>query len=149
MLGHKMFQVLRSHFQGVLCTNRENSGLVPLQQVELLQGEDVIVDVDVTRFENLRSLLGRLQPQFVVNCVGIIKQRATAWTKANPEQAAALWLDTCAAHGVEVGTVLPKGGLRSKVMRAAYYEAVRAKEGWDDLTTWIRRSVEHARATRF
>lgn len=78
MLGHKMFQVLRRHFQGVLCTTRENVKEKPLDQVELLQGDDVIPGVDVTRFEELRDLLGRFRPRFVVNCVGIVKQRVEA-----------------------------------------------------------------------
>ena len=78
MLGHKMFQVLRGRFQGVLCTTRENVEEKPFDQVELLQGDDVVAGVDVARFDDLRNLLGRLRPRFIVNCVGIVKQRAEA-----------------------------------------------------------------------
>lgn len=73
-----MFQILRARFQGVLCTIREDKKGRPLDGVALLQGDDVISSVDVTRLEDLRALLGRLRPRFVVNCVGIIKQRPEA-----------------------------------------------------------------------
>lgn len=73
-----MFQILRGRFQGVLCTIRQDKKEKPFNQIELLQGDEVIAGVDVARFEDLRDLLGRLQPEFVVNCVGIIKHRAEA-----------------------------------------------------------------------
>jgi dTDP-4-dehydrorhamnose reductase len=78
MLGHKMFQVLRRRFQGVLCTTLQNAKEKPCDKVELLQGDDVVAGVDVTSFEDLRGLLARLRPGYIVNCVGIIKQRAAA-----------------------------------------------------------------------
>lgn len=78
MLGHKMFQVLRSRFPGVRCTIRGNARQGPLGRVELLGGNDVISGVDVTKCKDLGDVLVRLSPQFVVNCVGIIKQRAEA-----------------------------------------------------------------------
>lgn len=87
-----MFQVLRSRFESVLCTTRKNVNAKPFDQVELLQGEDVIAGVDVTRFDALRGLLERLEPSFLVNCVGIIKQRAEA---------------ACAVPSILINSLLP------------------------------------------
>lgn len=78
MLGHKMFQILRARYKGVLCTTRDGVKQKPLKGVTFLQGADVISGLDVIRWEELRELLGRVQPRFTVNCVGIIKQRAEA-----------------------------------------------------------------------
>jgi dTDP-4-dehydrorhamnose reductase len=78
MLGHKMFQVLRERITGTFCTVREDVRQPPFDRVELLQGKDVVPDVDVTDFPALESTLSALRPEYVVNCVGVIKQRAEA-----------------------------------------------------------------------
>jgi len=78
MLGHKMFQTLRERFDGVFCTVREDIRKPPLDRVELLQGNDVISGVDVTDLPALEAILSAFHPEFVVNCVGVIKQRAEA-----------------------------------------------------------------------
>ena len=78
MLGHKMFQTLRERFEGVFCTVREDASKAPLDHVELLHGNDVFQGVDVTDFLSLEAVLSTFRPEFVVNCVGVIKQRAEA-----------------------------------------------------------------------
>jgi dTDP-4-dehydrorhamnose reductase len=78
MLGHKMFQVLRERFAGAFCTIREDIRKAPFDRIELLQGNDVIPCVDVTDFAALDAILSALRPEYVVNCVGVIKQRAEA-----------------------------------------------------------------------
>jgi dTDP-4-dehydrorhamnose reductase len=78
MLGHKLFQVLRQRFTGVVATMRQDPFAGPLAKVELLQGEDVVPGVDVMDFDPLRARLEAWQPEFVVNCVGIVKQRDAA-----------------------------------------------------------------------
>ena len=78
MLGHKMFQILRDRFPGTICTTREDVKRPPLDRVELLQGDDVISGVDVMDIERLHGLLRDLCPDFIVNCVGIVKQREQA-----------------------------------------------------------------------
>ena len=57
MLGHKMFQVLRERITGTFCTVREDVRQPPFDRVELLQGKDVVPDVDVTDFPALESTL--------------------------------------------------------------------------------------------
>jgi len=75
MLGHKMFQVLRERFPGTICTTLEDVKRPPFDKVELLQGDDVIRGVDVMDFDKLHNVLRDLRPDFIVNCVGIVKQR--------------------------------------------------------------------------
>jgi len=78
MLGHKMFQILRERFAGVFCTICEDLRKPPFDRVELLHGEDVIPGVDVTDFPALEAILSAFRPEYLVNCVGVIKQRAEA-----------------------------------------------------------------------
>jgi dTDP-4-dehydrorhamnose reductase len=75
MLGHKMFQILRERFPDTVCTTREDVRKPPFDRVELLQGDDVIRGVDVMDFDRLQGTLKELRPDFIVNCVGIVKQR--------------------------------------------------------------------------
>jgi len=78
MLGHKMFQLLRARFPGTLGTVIEDIRKPPFDKVDFLQGDDVIRGVDMADFDRLRGLLTEIQPDFIVNCVGIIKQRDEA-----------------------------------------------------------------------
>lgn len=78
MLGHKMFQVLRERFADTFCTVRDDFRKTALDRVELLQGKDVISGVDVTAFPSLYAILSAFQPEYLINCVGVIKQRAEA-----------------------------------------------------------------------
>lgn len=75
MLGHKMFQILRERFRDTVCTTKEDVRKPPFDRVELLQGDDVIRGVDVMDFDRLHDALKELRPDFIVNCVGIVKQR--------------------------------------------------------------------------
>ena len=88
MLGHKMFQVLRERFAGVLCTVRES----PVERVELLEGSDVIPGIDAMDFPLLNSILRAHRPEYVVNCIGLIKQRAQA---------------VCPAPSIVINSLLP------------------------------------------
>ncbi len=78
MLGHKMYQQLGSRFPDTYCTVRGEPGSDLLHRVELLQHDTVITGVDVTDSDRLTALFGELEPDVVVNCVGVIKQRAEA-----------------------------------------------------------------------
>ena len=78
MLGHKLFQRLSEKFPEVYCTIREDPNAEPVCRVPLLRGAKVIQGVDVTDFEALERTLRALQPDYIVNCVGIIKQRDEA-----------------------------------------------------------------------
>ena len=78
MLGHKLFQTLRERVPGTIATTRSSVARPPLDRVALLQGPDVVPGVDVDDFDALRSRLRQWSPEFIINCVGVIKQRDTA-----------------------------------------------------------------------
>jgi len=78
MLGHKMFQVLRERFPGTICTTRQDVRHPPFDKVDLLQGDDVIRGVEVMDFDRVQKVLEEIRPDFIVNCVGIVKQRDAA-----------------------------------------------------------------------
>jgi dTDP-4-dehydrorhamnose reductase len=78
MLGHKMFQVLRESFTGVFCSVRGGVRQPHVQSVGLFRGDDVISRVDVQQFSDVEAILSAFRPNYVVNCVGVIKQRAEA-----------------------------------------------------------------------
>jgi dTDP-4-dehydrorhamnose reductase len=78
MLGHKLFQALRERFTNVVGTARQDPTKGPLSRVDLLKGPDVIAHVDVMNIDELTARLRSWEPEFVVNCAGVIKQRAEA-----------------------------------------------------------------------
>jgi dTDP-4-dehydrorhamnose reductase len=75
MLGHKLFQQLRAEYPGTICTMRGRSSDAPFSRIPLFQNGGVIEGLDATDYEELSRLLLRLRPDFVINCIGIIKQR--------------------------------------------------------------------------
>jgi len=81
MLGHKVFQTLRGMFPGTLATVRECVKSPAFDRVTLLQGDDVIQGVDALQFDQLAATLRSLRPDFIVNCIGIIKQRPEATSR--------------------------------------------------------------------
>lgn len=80
MLGHKMFQTLRGRFPETFCAIRGSKNEEWFKQFNLFQSntaaDNVIDSIDVTDFPVLRELLREQQPQVVINCAGVIKQRA-------------------------------------------------------------------------
>jgi dTDP-4-dehydrorhamnose reductase len=78
MLGHKMFQVLGGRFGNTMCS-LSNSRIDPvLAETGLFPPDRVIFDLDVLDPAKLRDVLSVEKPDFVVNCVGVIKQRTGA-----------------------------------------------------------------------
>lgn len=76
-LGHKMFQRLRQSHK-CLCFVRAERDDSAFLKVELLHGPDVIWGVDASDFERLAHLLQDIRPAWIINCIGIIKQRNEA-----------------------------------------------------------------------
>ena len=77
MLGHKVFQCLRTAFPGTIASMRR-AKCPPFDRIDLLQGSDVKNGTDVMDFDTLGSWLSEIRPRYIVNCIGIIKQRAQA-----------------------------------------------------------------------
>lgn len=73
MLGHKMFQRLGQRIPETFCTLR---GEIPAVPSLIFRSANVIEHLDVTDFATLTALLSDYRPKVVVNCAGIIKQRA-------------------------------------------------------------------------
>jgi dTDP-4-dehydrorhamnose reductase len=71
MLGHKMFQHLHSVFPGTV-------GITRGGPVSCGYPGAILTGVDADDFEDLASTLRLIRPDFLVNCIGIIKQRAEA-----------------------------------------------------------------------
>lgn len=78
MLGHKMFQILREQFPGTQTTTLEDVRKPPFDRIDLLQGDDIIRGIDVTDFDELRRMLSEIRPDYIINCVGVVKQRDEA-----------------------------------------------------------------------
>jgi dTDP-4-dehydrorhamnose reductase len=78
MLGHKMFQHFSGRFPEVYGTCRSLVTSPRFNKVTLLRDPRVIQCVDAGRWELLHELLRDLRPAWIVNCVGVIKQRDAA-----------------------------------------------------------------------
>ena len=72
MLGHKMFQTMSGRFPDVMCTFRgARPGMLATE-------EQAVEGVDVEDIASLERLIAKMSPETVINCVGVVKQRATA-----------------------------------------------------------------------
>src|SRR5574341_417869 len=78
MLGHKLFQVLRDRFPDTFCAVRGLKDDERLKRIVLFQSGNVIEGVNAEDLPALRKMLVSYQPQVVINCVGIVKQRPEA-----------------------------------------------------------------------
>lgn len=78
MLGHKMFQKLSSRFDSVIGFAYEDVTTPPFDKVDLFQGLEVVTGVNAANFQTLEKTLATIHPDYIVNCIGIIKQRETA-----------------------------------------------------------------------
>lgn len=95
MLGHKMFQFLGSRFPDTFCTIRGFINDDFHKKIDLFQRGNVFESVNAIEFSKLQNLLTQLQPEVVVNCIGVIKQRFEA--EANP-----------AILGITLNALLPR-----------------------------------------
>lgn len=72
LIGHKLFQELSSGFDvfGILHKTKEHYGNNPL-----FAGKNIIENIDVSEFEILKGVLYAINPDVVLNCVGITKRK--------------------------------------------------------------------------
>jgi len=78
MLGHKLIQRFVKEGFDTSCTIR-NLFIDPfITNIELYKDVRVFGEVDVMDFSGLKSLVTHIKPDFIVNAVGVIKQRDTA-----------------------------------------------------------------------
>ena len=75
LIGHKLFDELSCQFEmfGTLRRSKEEYG-----NVDLFQTDNVIEKVDVNDFDLLISYLESINPQVILNCIGITKRKIGA-----------------------------------------------------------------------
>jgi dTDP-4-dehydrorhamnose reductase len=78
MLGHKMFQVLSAAYPQTKCTIFGSLDDPFYKAIPLYGAGNTIESVDAMDFSNLRDLLELEKPGFIINCIGIVKQRQEA-----------------------------------------------------------------------
>jgi dTDP-4-dehydrorhamnose reductase len=77
MLGHKMFQTLGRRFAETWCAIRRPLTDPALARIDILRSEKVL-HADAADFPSLERILLDRRPDVIVNCVGVVKQRAEA-----------------------------------------------------------------------
>jgi dTDP-4-dehydrorhamnose reductase len=78
MLGHKIYQVLRSWFKDIFCTILGDINDDFHNKISLFQDGNIIENFNVLQCDSVETKLSDLRPDFIINCIGIIKQRAEA-----------------------------------------------------------------------
>ncbi|MFZ0037471.1 MAG: SDR family oxidoreductase [Candidatus Acidiferrales bacterium] len=78
MLGHKLFQHLRTRHPETYCTIRGSIEQPSIRSISLFHDGGVIEHCDAADFRKLENLLLENKPNFVINCIGIVKQRPQA-----------------------------------------------------------------------
>ncbi|MDP2173419.1 MAG: SDR family oxidoreductase [Candidatus Cloacimonadaceae bacterium] len=73
LIGHKLWEKLPQRFDDVFCTIRRDKA--DLTQVGIYDSSRVIDKVDILRFDALEGLLQAINPDVVINCVGITKRK--------------------------------------------------------------------------
>jgi dTDP-4-dehydrorhamnose reductase len=78
MLGHKMFQTLLEHNPDTICAIRGSLKDAFYSKITLFRPGAVIENIDAMDLVALGNKLRTLRPEYVVNCIGIVKQRDEA-----------------------------------------------------------------------
>jgi dTDP-4-dehydrorhamnose reductase len=78
MLGHKMFQILRARYPDTRCTIFGSLSEPFYRRIDLFQKEAVLERVNAMDLPALGQTLAGLKPEFIINCIGIVKQRDEA-----------------------------------------------------------------------
>jgi dTDP-4-dehydrorhamnose reductase len=75
MLGHKMVQILSSGYPGTRCTIQGSLSDPFYRAIPLFVSENTIENVNAMDLQALQAMLGGEKPDFIINCIGIVKQR--------------------------------------------------------------------------
>ncbi|MDR0609070.1 MAG: SDR family oxidoreductase [Planctomycetaceae bacterium] len=76
MLGHKLVQLFSNRFETWTTTR---SSFSYLEKFGLFDENRTITGVDIKNIDTIISVLGKVKPDIVINCVGIIKQHEDAY----------------------------------------------------------------------
>ena len=75
MLGHKVFQNLSTRYPGTKCTIFRSLDDPFYQAIPLFTLKNTIERVNAMDLQALKKLLEKEKPDFLINCIGIVKQR--------------------------------------------------------------------------
>ena len=93
MLGHKLFHHLGGRFSHTYATIRQDIINEPFKRIPFLQSDKVFKGIDVLDYEALENVVTRLKPDYILNCVGIIKQH-----KENAEPIPCIQINSLLPH---------------------------------------------------
>ena len=101
MLGHKLWQVLRHRFDVYATVRQDYQAYAPYQ---LFNAENLRTGVDALQFSSVVATVQEIQPDVVVNCIGMIKQLPLAEDPVGTIEINSLFphrlAQICAAMGV-------------------------------------------------
>lgn len=75
MLGHKVFQSLCSRYAGMKCTIYGSLKDPFYRAINLFSKKNTIEKVNAIDLQALRQSLEKEKPSYLINCIGIVKQR--------------------------------------------------------------------------
>jgi len=78
MLGHKMFQTLSERYPDTFCSIRGKLDDAFYRDISLFTAGAAIPETDIMDWPAVSGQLRESRPDYVVNCIGIVKQRAAA-----------------------------------------------------------------------
>lgn len=78
MLGHKMWQTLSADFDDVHGTMRSSKSDARWDAFPFLRAKNIVDGIDATVTDDVLRVVRDLKPGVIVNCIGAIKQRASA-----------------------------------------------------------------------
>jgi dTDP-4-dehydrorhamnose reductase len=75
MLGHKMFQTLSSRFPDTKCTIFGSLEDPFYRSIPIFTSQNTFEKINVMESTSLKKFLEKEKPDFIINCIGIVKQR--------------------------------------------------------------------------
>lgn len=75
MLGHKAYQILSGYFDTYVTFRNFNKRL---KQTNIFDEKKVLDKIDAFKIESVKKVIRRVNPDFIINCIGIIKQSKEA-----------------------------------------------------------------------
>ena len=78
MLGHKLFHTLLETYPDTICTVSGRLDRERYQSIGLFRRGDVIENLDAMKTDAVKDVLRQMRPDYVINCIGVIKQRPEA-----------------------------------------------------------------------
>ena len=71
LLGHKMFQILTQHFDTYVTFRHFDQRI---KGTSIFDENRIIDKIDAFDFGSIESAIKKIEPKYIINCIGIIKQ---------------------------------------------------------------------------